>query len=76
MDISTLTEKGQATVPAPIRKKLGLRPGDRIMFYELASGEIAIRPLPKADQDWARFIAHTLKDELHSAADDDAYGNL
>lgn len=31
---STLTSKGQATIPAPIRKKLGLKPGRKILFEE------------------------------------------
>jgi len=32
--ITTLTQKGQATIPAPIRKKLGLKSGEKIMFEE------------------------------------------
>lgn len=31
---STLTSKGQATIPAPIRKKLGLKPGRKILFED------------------------------------------
>ena len=31
---STLTSKGQATIPSPIRKKLGLKPGQKILFGE------------------------------------------
>lgn len=31
---STLTSKGQATIPAPIRKKLGLKPGGKLSFTE------------------------------------------
>lgn len=29
---STITEKGQATIPAPIRAKLKLKPGQTILF--------------------------------------------
>jgi len=40
---STLTSKGQVTVPLPIRRRLGLRQGDRIEFA--TQGEsIIIRP--------------------------------
>lgn len=31
---STITAKGQTTIPARIRKKLGLKPGDRILYLE------------------------------------------
>jgi len=31
---STITAKGQTTIPAEIRKKLGLKPGDRILYLE------------------------------------------
>jgi AbrB family looped-hinge helix DNA binding protein len=32
MQTSTLTSKGQVTIPAELRKRLGLRPGDRVGF--------------------------------------------
>ena len=31
---STMTAKGQTTIPAEIRKKLALKPGDRILYLE------------------------------------------
>ena len=31
---STVTSKGQATIPAPIRKKLGIKSGEKIIFQE------------------------------------------
>lgn len=31
---STVTTKGQATIPAPIRDKLGLKPGGKVIFEE------------------------------------------
>lgn len=34
MDTSTLTQKGQVTIPANIRRKLGLRTGDRVSFVQ------------------------------------------
>ncbi|MGI8610432.1 MAG: AbrB/MazE/SpoVT family DNA-binding domain-containing protein [Candidatus Dormibacteria bacterium] len=36
-----LSSKYQATVPAAVRRALGLRPGDRIDFEVAAEGEIA-----------------------------------
>ena len=32
MPISTLTTRGQTTIPKPIREALGLQPGDRVEF--------------------------------------------
>ena len=32
MEASTLTSKGQVTIPAEVRRRLGLKPGDRVAF--------------------------------------------
>jgi AbrB family looped-hinge helix DNA binding protein len=32
METSTLTTKGQVTIPAEVRRQLGLKPGDRVAF--------------------------------------------
>ena len=32
MQTSTLTSKGQVTIPANVRKQLGLHPGDLVVF--------------------------------------------
>ena len=34
MAAATLTSKGQITVPAEVRRSLGLEPGDRVLFVE------------------------------------------
>jgi antitoxin PrlF len=31
---SVISEKGQVTVPKPLREQLGIRPGDRLEFTE------------------------------------------
>lgn len=38
MDTSTVTQKGQVTIPARVRRKLGLRTGDRVAFVQEADG--------------------------------------
>lgn len=45
MEQSTLTSKGQTTIPIEIRERLGLKPGDRIA-YEERNGEIVLRAQP------------------------------
>jgi antitoxin PrlF len=44
MATSTMTTKGQITIPQAVREKLGLDTGDRIEFVELEEGLFAIKP--------------------------------
>ena len=44
MTTATMTSKGQVTIPAEVRQRMGLDTGDRIEFVELESGEFAIKP--------------------------------
>ncbi|MDR3294741.1 MAG: AbrB/MazE/SpoVT family DNA-binding domain-containing protein [Clostridiales Family XIII bacterium] len=41
MDMARLSSKGQVTIPVDIRRKLGLREGDKVVFAE-KSGNIVI----------------------------------
>lgn len=36
--ISTLTQKGQVTIPSPIRKLLGLKPNSKVAFLQKKDG--------------------------------------
>jgi len=40
---STLTSKGQTTIPKDIRESLGLKPGDRITFTMMPNGTVQMR---------------------------------
>jgi len=40
---STLTRKGQVTIPAPIRRLLGVGPHDRVAFV-VAEGQVRLAP--------------------------------
>jgi AbrB family looped-hinge helix DNA binding protein len=44
MSTATLTVKGQVTIPADVRKRMGLHAGDRIEFVELQDGQYLIKP--------------------------------
>ena len=44
MSTATLTVKGQVTIPADVRKRMGLDAGDRIEFVELKDGQYLIMP--------------------------------
>lgn len=43
MKAYTITPKGQVTIPAEIREKLKLKPGDKITYEDTAAG-ILLRP--------------------------------
>lgn len=42
MPTSTVTTKGQITIPVQVRSALGLDAGDRVEFVELEKGQFAI----------------------------------
>ena len=44
MSEATVTSKGQVTLPVEVRRKLGLRPGDRVDFIIESSREVVFRP--------------------------------
>ncbi len=44
MKTSTVTAKGQVTIPAAIRERLGIRPGDQVRF-SCQDDNIIIRPV-------------------------------
>jgi len=44
MTTSTMTTKGQVTIPLDVRQRLGLDAGDRIEFVEIEDGVFAIKP--------------------------------
>jgi len=38
MSTATITSKGQVTIPASVRRQLGVKPGDRVEFVEMGNG--------------------------------------
>ena len=44
MAVSTITSKGQTTIPKKIRSHLKLRPGDRIDFIVQDNGKVMLEP--------------------------------
>jgi len=44
MPTATITSKGQITIPIEVRKKLGLRAGDQINFFEDEEGKYSFEP--------------------------------
>lgn len=45
---TTLTSKGQITIPKEIRDNLGMKPGDRINFTLMPDGTVRLRAKSKS----------------------------
>lgn len=45
MLITSITQKGQVTIPVPIRKKLNLKRGQKLEFTE-KNGKVIAEPIP------------------------------
>lgn len=44
MSTSTLTSKGQTTIPKDVRERLNLQPGDRLEFVIDKDGRVVVLP--------------------------------
>lgn len=61
----TVTQKGQVTIPAEIRRALGIKPRDKVIFELEAEEKVArIRPAPSKVARWFGAVAprHTPED--------------
>ncbi|SHE58666.1 looped-hinge helix DNA binding domain-containing protein, AbrB family [Modicisalibacter ilicicola DSM 19980] len=56
MTTSTLTSKGQVTIPAQVRASLGVGAGDRIEFVEVEEGKFAILAVNRSIQELKGMI--------------------
>lgn len=43
MNLAKVSSNGQITVPIEIRRKLNIKEGDKIIFWEKANGEIVLQ---------------------------------
>ena len=53
---STLTSKGQTTIPKEIRDGLGMKPGDRISFTLMPDGTVIMRVKRKSVMELAGVL--------------------
>lgn len=68
---STITSKGQTTIPLAVRQRLGLQPGDEIAFREEGDRIVVLRVTPEGGED--PFVSF---DEWAGDADERAYERL
>lgn len=73
-ETSKLTSKYQATIPARVRKMLGLRAGE-VVAFDIEDGQVRLRKATALDLEFAKALPDTLS-EWRSQADDEAYRDL
>ena len=56
MPTSTVTSKGQITIPKQVRDRLGVHQGDRIEFVVDPDGSVSLRPLKLSVRELAGFL--------------------
>ncbi len=73
--VSKLTSKGQATIPSAVRKRLKIRPGDRIAF-KFVGDRVEIARAEPLDIEFLRAQEAGLAAEWLAEEDEAAYGEL
>lgn len=82
MNLAKLSANGQITVPAEIRRLLGLKSGDKILFFQNQGGEVvvsnasatAIRKAQAAFAGLAEELGVTDEDDVQGLVDEVRYG--
>lgn len=72
--VSKVTSKFQATIPLAVRRKLGLKPGDAVVF-EIENDTVRVRRATALDKEYAKALEGTLTEWL-SKEDEEAYRGL
>lgn len=82
MNLAKISANGQITVPAEIRRLLGLKSGDKIMFFQKTNGEVvinnasaqAIYKAQKAFEGVAEQMGVYNEDDVQALVDEVRYG--
>lgn len=74
MFVTKLTEKCQTTIPAQIRRLLGLKKGDLVAF-EIENNRVTVRKATLIDVEYLKSLEATLE-EWNSEHDENAFGVL
>lgn len=56
---ATVTSKGQITIPADVRKAMGLAPGERVVFSRLQDGTTVMRAKTRSLRDLKGLLKPT-----------------
>ena len=74
MEISKISAKGQTTIPAKIRNKLGFGSGDTVV-YEIKNEGVLMRKVAETNDTYLSAISSTLE-EWDSEEDNEAWRDL
>lgn len=82
MNLAKISANGQITVPIEIRRRLGLKSGDKILFFQKQDGEIvvsnasskAIRKAQSAFTGAAEAMGVTGEEDIQALVDEVRYG--
>ena len=69
LEYSTLSSKGQTTIPAAVRRQLDIHPGDALC-YQIEEGSVRLSKVEKVDLEWARALEGTLGEWAGDEDDD------
>lgn len=69
ISVSKLTTKHQATIPAAVRRKLGLKAGSRIGFV-IRGGEVLLRRVEPLDAGFLKLASDSFSDWNAPEADE------
>lgn len=72
--VSKLSTKGQITIPADLRKAIGIEPGD-IVAYELQGKSVKLKRVEPFDAAYLAAVVETLE-EWNSPEDEEAFNDL
>ena len=59
MSTSTVTSKGQITIPIDVRRKLSLEPGSRVEFVEADDGSFHLVPATRSIKELRGVMAYS-----------------
>lgn len=82
MNLAKISANGQITIPVEIRRLLGLKSGDKILFFQKPNGEVvinnasaqAIYKAQKAFEGIAEEIGVYTDDDVQDLVDEVRYG--
>lgn len=82
MNLAKISANGQITVPVEIRRQLGLKAGDKILFLQKQNGEItvsnasaaAIRKAQAAFAEAAKAVGVSSEEDVQALIDEVRYG--
>jgi len=82
MNLAKVSANGQVTVPVEIRRKLNLKEGDKLLFFERSNGEVvinnasttAIATAQRAFEGAARDFGVDSEEDVQRLVDKERYG--